>query len=327
MKIADVGEFGLIHTISSLCSIRQSPVLLGIGDDAAAITFKADTVLATTDMLIEGIHFDLNYTTFFQLGYKTLAVNVSDIAAMGGQPEYFFLSLGIPPFFETQWIEELYRGINGLATQTKVHVAGGDTCSARSGNFVLSGVLLGSTDKVISRSGARVGDTIYVTNNLGDSAAGLALLQAHGKTANFDDNSFDKNRYTFFEPLVRRHLMPVPRFLIDTTEITAMIDISDGLLQDLGHICDQSGTGAKIYLDKIPISDALKKASQYLNRDPLDFALSGGEDYELLFTSSASLENCIAIGEITKEDRVMVDKNNQTIPVKLNKGYDHFKPS
>lgn len=327
MKLSNVGEFGLISTISSLCRTTESLVLLGIGDDAAVLTFKANKVLATTDMLIEGIHFDLNYTTFFQLGFKTLAVSVSDIAAMGGRPEYFFLCLGIPPFFETKWIEELYKGINALAIQTQVHVTGGDTCSARSGNFVLSGFLLGSTNKFIRRSGAQVGDTIYITNKLGDSAAGLALLQAHGKTANFDDKSFDKDRFALFEPLVRRHLMPTPRFMIDTGEITAMIDISDGLLQDLGHICEQSGTGARIYLNNIPLSDALKKASQHLNRDPLDFALNGGEDYELLFTSSASFENCIAIGEITNENRIMVDKNNQTIPVELNRGYDHFKVS
>ena len=325
MKLSIVGEFGLIRSISSLCGTSESPVLLGIGDDAAAMTFKANTVLATTDMLIEGIHFDLNYTKFFQLGYKTLAVNISDIAAMGGQPEFFLLSLGIPPFFETEWIEDLYKGINELAINTQVHVAGGDTCSSRSGSFILSGTLLGSTNKVISRGGAQVGDKICVTNYLGESAAGLALLQAHGNTANFAHKSFDRNKFELFEPLIHRHLMPTPRFLTDTAKVTAMIDISDGLLQDLGHICDQSRKGAKIYLNNIPISDTLKKAAQYLKHNPLDFALSGGEDYELLFTSSEPLENCFTIGEIIEKERIIVDKNNRAIPTGFNKGYDHFQ--
>ncbi|HLC17050.1 MAG TPA: thiamine-phosphate kinase [Thermodesulfovibrionia bacterium] len=324
MRLADVGEFGLIRNISSLCSVKKSSILLSIGDDAAAITFKKPIVLATTDMLIEGVHFDLAYTTFFQLGYKTLAVNVSDIAAMGGQPEFFLLSVGIPQSFDAQWIEELYRGINELAQMTNTHVVGGDTCV--SGSFVLSGTLLGSADRVVSRSGAQAGDTIYVTNNLGDSAAGMALLQAYGKTVNLEDNSFGSTELAPFEPLVRRHLMPTPRFLDNISDITSMIDISDGLLQDLGHICEQSGKGAKVYLNQIPMSDTLRHAAERLNRNPLDFALRGGEDYELIFTSSSALQGFFPIGEITEHEKVVVDhEDGQVTSVEWGRGYEHFK--
>jgi len=326
VKLSDVGEFGLIRKISSLCSVKESSILLSIGDDAAAITFKHPIVLATTDMLIEGVHFDLAYTTFFQLGYKTLAVNISDIAAMGGQPEFFLLSLGVPAYFEVQWIDELYRGINELAIMTSTHVVGGDTCASHTGFFVLSGTLLGSTNRVVSRDGAQAGDTIYVTNNLGESAAGLALLQAYGKAVHFEENSIGKTDLAPFEPLVRRHLMPKPRFLNDTSYITSMIDISDGLLQDLGHICEQSGKGARVYLNHIPMSDILRHASEHLNRNPLDFALRGGEDYELLFTSPNKLKNYFPIGEITENERVLIDQDEQVIPVELvGRGYEHFR--
>ena len=316
LLLSDLGEFGLIKTLQTQCIETSPEILKGIGDDAAAVKIRADKTLITTDMLLEGIHFDLSFTTFYQLGYKTLAVNISDIFAMGGKPKYFLLSIGIPKNYQSKNIHELYSGIRKIAKKFGIAVVGGDTSASRHG-LVLSGTLIGEAGKIIMRSGAKEGDSIFVTNTLGDSAMGLMLLKKL-RTKNW------KLRTSQLK-LIKRHLMPEPQPLKDTKKVTAMIDVSDGLLIDLTHICDESKVGAMVYIDKIPISEELAETAKKLSMDPVKFALKGGEDYVLLFTAPPGIKtNAVEIGKIIGKGRFLVDIKGKKIPFKA-EGYEHFK--
>jgi thiamine-monophosphate kinase len=230
--------------------------------------------LVTADLLIEGIHFDLKWTSLFDLGYKTLAVNLSDIAAMGGIPAYLILSLGIPPAFDSRDIEDFYRGIRFLAAKHGVALVGGDTDAAKL--LIISACVLGhAPHRPIRRSGAKAGDDIYVTGTLGDSALALKFLKSRAPRA----------RRGSVAHLSSRHHRPTPRItagaLLARERLgTAMIDVSDGLIQDLGHICKASAVGAEIWADKLPLSRAYRELA---GRAGTRYALSGGEDYELLF--------------------------------------------
>ena len=275
MKLSRLGEFGLIDRISRGVTVG-SGVRLGIGDDAAWIDHPQGSSLVTTDMLIEGIHFNLKWTSLTDLGYKALAVNLSDIAAMGGTPAYVLLSLGIPANFDSKKIDELYRGVNELAAKHEITIVGGDTNTAHS--LLISVCLIGHPPKKpICRSGADVGDDLYVTGTLGDAAFGLNLLR-------------DKYRLRSraVAQLLKRHRRPTPRLaagalLARRNLATAMIDISDGLIQDLGHICRNSRVGAIIEREKLPISIPLRALA---GPNSMRYALSGGEDYELLFCAT-----------------------------------------
>ena len=273
MKLSRLGEFGLIEKVRR-ATPRGRGVLLGIGDDAAWVANPARSSLVTADLLIEGIHFNLKWTSLFDLGYKTLAVNLSDIAAMGGMPAYLILSLGIPPAFDSGDIEEFYRGIRFLAAKHGVALVGGDTNTAKL--LIISACVLGrAPHRPIRRSGAKAGDDIYVTGTLGDSALALKFLKSRSLLANRDSVRY----------LLLRHHRPTPRItpgalLARESLATAMIDVSDGLIQDLGHICKASGVGAQIWQDRLPLSRAYRKLA---GRAGTRYALSGGEDYELLF--------------------------------------------
>ncbi|MBI4697757.1 MAG: thiamine-phosphate kinase [Nitrospirae bacterium] len=330
-SLSYLGEFGLIEKIRNKSSSLPPEVLKGIGDDAAAVNFRAGKVLMTTDMLLEGIHFDLSFTTYYQLGHKTVAVNVSDIFAMGGIPKYFLLSVGIPKNSKPGDIDDLYSGIREASGRFGVSVIGGDTCASENG-LVLSGTLVGHADKIILRSGAREGDNIFVTNTLGDSAMGLFLLQGQGSRVqgtvrrNRNGNLRFKNlnsRHVL--TLIKKHLMPEPAAVRNTSRITSMIDISDGLLIDLSHICDESNTGAIIYRDSIPISRELSEIAGILGEDPMRFALTGGEDYALLFTSPSKFRtNAVKIGKIIRKGRYIADSEGRKMPFAA-EGYEHFK--
>jgi thiamine-monophosphate kinase len=339
-RLTEIGEFGLIRRLRTRYADSSPEIFKGIGDDAAAVKIKSQITLITTDMLLEGIHFDLSFTTFYQLGYKTLAVNISDILAMGGKPRYFLLSLGLPATYLASDIDELYSGIMKLAKKFKVAVIGGDTCASGKG-LVLGGTLLGEAKGIITRSGARPGDAIFVTDTLGDSAMGLILLKKLKIIPNKSgQKSFRINRdkshpdlfganlkasSTDIRTLIKKHLMPEPRALKKTSGITSMIDVSDGLLMDLSHICDESNAGALIYMDKIPISKELAHAAKKMGTDPLKFALKGGEDYALLFTAPSDIKiNAIRIGEIIKKGRFLVNARGVKTPFKAD-GYEHFK--
>lgn len=316
-RLTEFGEFGIIKRLRTRHADSSPEILMGIGDDAAAVKIKSQITLITTDMLLEEIHFDLSFTTFYQLGYKILAVNISDILAMGGKPRYFLLGLGLPATYLARDIDELYSGIMKLAEKFKVAVIGGDTCASGKG-LVLSGTLLGEANGIITRSGARPGDAIFLTDTVGDSAMGLMLLKKL-KIKNLKASSPD------IRTLIKKHLMPEPRALEKTSGITSMIDVSDGLLMDLSHICDESNTGALIYIDKIPISKELALAAKKMGADPLKFALKGGEDYILLFTAPSDIKiNAIRIGEIIKKGRFLVDARGRKTPFKA-EGYEHFK--
>jgi thiamine-monophosphate kinase len=318
MQFSDIGEFGLIHKLRAKCKSSAEGLIAGIGDDAAAIKNSSGNTLFTSDMMIEHCHFDLSFTTFYQLGYKFLAVNISDILAMGGTPEYFIISLGLPERFNTGDIDELYSGILKIASRFKVKIIGGDTCLSKN-DLILSGTLTGKAKKIITRSGAGIGDGIYVKGTFGDSAMGLHLLKKQRKKVHT------------FSPLtprlkvIKHHLMPDPTPLKYTKGVTSMIDISDGLLIDLSHICDESRVGAIIYEKKIPLSKALREVSKRAGLDPFKLALNGGEDYRLLFTSRHKLKtNAVKIGEITGNKRLIIDSKGRKRALKP-EGYEHFK--
>lgn len=247
---------------------------LGIGDDAAWIRCRQKSLLLTSDLLLEGVHFDLRWTSFYALGHKTLAVNLSDVAAMGGRPSYLVLSLGIPVDFEAHDVEEFYRGIRDLASRCGVSLVGGDTSASKL--FFISAALLGfAPDGPIPRNGAKIGDDLYVTGTLGDSALGLKLLKRRRPSLPRREEAY----------LMSRHLSPTARLkagarLARRKLARAMIDVSDGLVQDLNHLCRASNVGAVVWEKSLPLS---RPCRRFAPRERLLAALTGGEDYELLF--------------------------------------------
>ncbi|MEK6600969.1 MAG: thiamine-phosphate kinase [Candidatus Binatota bacterium] len=327
MLLKEVGEFGLIERIRQ-ATPKGRGVRIGIGDDAAWVECKNRSLLITSDLLIEGIHFNLKQISFYGLGYKTLAVNLSDLAAMGGSPAYLLLSLGIPVDFKTEDVEEFYRGIQALASQSGVAIVGGDTSASRL--FFISACLVGhSPHKPITRRGGKVGDDLYVTGTLGDSALGLKLLKEKGTRS--------KREHAY---LVSRHLFPTARLKAGSTLARerlarAMIDLSDGLLQDLGHLCKASGIGAVVREEALPLSRAYRILTG--KRGPL-YALTGGEDYELLFCLRRRDRNRLEkirrrlgvpiarIGECvpSREGIKVINRQGKSLSISVT-GYDHFK--
>jgi thiamine-monophosphate kinase len=322
----EIGEFGLIERIAGKVARKQG-VKIGIGDDAAAIVPTAGfELLITTDMLVEGVHFDLTLSDPFTLGKKSLAVNLSDIAAMGGIPRNFLLSLAIPENISVEFLDNLVVGMLAMGDQFGVTLIGGDTCSSNQG-MVISVTVIGeqSSALIVKRSGAQPGDLICVTGTLGDSALGLMQLRG-GKC----DGA-----------AVARHLDPLPRVLegmklAEAGPPSAMIDISDGLLADLGHVLDLSGVGARINLEMLPLSDYYKGNQPLFIADPFLLPLSGGEDYELLFTinpdrlsvihSSLMETGTLAtnIGEITASGGLSLFTATGDEYFPEQRGYNHF---
>ncbi len=342
MKISSLGEFGLIEKIRKSTFQRSPSVLIGIGDDAAVLKVSSPAAwLATTDMLIEGVHFDRAYTDFYSLGWKAAAVNLSDIAAMGGLPRFCLTSLAIPPDVSVERLAEFYRGFNALLRAHSTVLVGGDTCSSPQG-MIISVVLLGEAGRarVMSRAGAQPGDRIFVTGMLGDSAAGLEVLKKGGRGQGSRAETVEsaiRSRQSAITRLIKRHLRPEPRVawgrkIALSRCAHAMIDISDGLSSDLSHICEQSGVGALITAQKIPISPSLRKASHQLNKTPLHYALSGGEDYELLFTAPpGKIKKLLAlgilmteIGEITQTRKMLIMDGHKKKTLLKPTGYNHF---
>jgi thiamine-monophosphate kinase len=322
-----MGEFGLIRMIAGK-SGRGVGVVIGIGDDAAAFRFTPGSLaLSTTDMLIEGIHFDLSLTDPYRLGRKSLAVNLSDIAAMGGKPTFFLLSLAVPPTFSADYLDAFTTGMLSLAEEFNVSLIGGDTCASPRG-LVISVTAYGEqvSERIVRRSTAREGDLLFVTGTLGDSALGLELLQ-RGETVGYP---------------IDRHLDPIPRVrngqaLAEAGLPTAMIDVSDGLVADLRHITDDSAVGAQLQLDSIPLSRPYRDHYGITSEDCFVTALTGGEDYELLFTAPSSKKAALhalfaelgtpvtEIGRITLEPGVRVVAPDGTPFLPTRGGYDHFR--
>ena len=335
MLLSQVSEFGLIDRIKQLTQKHQPPnVIVGIDDDAAAIRITDNKILLiTTDTMIEGVHFDLSYFTCFQLGQKIMAINISDIAAMGGRPSYVLVALSVPSTVSLKSVEELYRGIIKMGERYGVSIIGGDTTSSPQ-NIFISITLVGYTnsEKLTLRSGAREGDVVCVTGFLGMSKAGLKVLR--------DKELIKQNK---FENLISKHLTPEPRlheaqFLVQKGDIHSMIDVSDGLLADLNHICKLSNVGAEIFSETIPVEESTKTVAHHFDDCWLNYAISGGEDFELLITMPENDYNKIVhdfekklrlnltnIGRIVKKDKgiKVLDNQGKVIPINSG-GYDHF---
>lgn len=328
--LATLGEFGLIDQIRARFPQPVSPDL-GIGDDAALLYPSAGSqLLVSTDLLAEAVHFDLDFGPARLLGRKSLSVNLSDIASMGAIPRWFFLSLAIPAGFPVTTIESL---LDGLAEQAVAHtciLAGGDTCSSKSG-LVISVTIMGEQrpELILKRSGAQPGDEIWVSGTLGDSALGLRLLTEGRRLGGSE------------EYLLQRHLDPTPRCrlgikLAESGLVTAMIDISDGLLADLGHIAEQSSCGAEIQLAQLPLSPAFRVYTAAQPFIPWQLAVCGGEDYELCFTAPAANRGAIlqlaktagipvtVVGKVTDLKQVQAMLPDGTIFKPAASGYTHF---
>jgi len=288
-ELATLGEFGLIEHLVSFFENKQTATLKGVGDDAAVLKYAEKCILVSTDMLLEGVHFDLSFQPLKHLGYKAVAVNVSDICAMNGTAKQITVSIGISSKFSLEAVEEIYAGIKAACDFYEIDLIGGDTCASKQG-LVLSLTVIGDTDEknIVYRSGAKEGDLLCVSGDLGGAYVGLQLLEREKKVFLENPNiqpDLEGNDY-----IVGRQLKPEARK--DIIEIfkkinlkpTSMIDISDGLSSEIFHICSKSEVGMTIYEEKIPIDPTTSMMALEFNLDPNTTALNGGEDYELLFT-------------------------------------------
>ena len=289
-EIASLGEFGLIEHLTKNIEFKNASSLLGVGDDAAIIDHFGRQTVVSTDMLIEGIHFDLSYTPMKHLGYKSVVVNLSDIYAMNANPTQILLSIGFSNRFSLEALDEFYAGVYAACEAYQVDLVGGDTSSSQKG-FIISVTAIGEVapDQYVKRNGAQVNDLICVSGELGSAFLGLTLLEREKRIFQETGAQPDLEGQTH---IVGRLLKPEARkdiveYFSESGIIpTAMLDVSDGLSSELLHICKQSNVGAILYEDKIPFNEEAKEFAYKLKLDPTACALSGGEDYELLFTIS-----------------------------------------
>jgi len=337
-EISQLGEFGLIDRVSKNFMLKNATSKTGIGDDAAVIDAGNDYLLVSTDMLVEGIHFDLSYAPVQHLGYKAVAVNVSDIAAMNGKAEQITVSIAISNRFSVEAIDSLYQGIQAACVNYGVDLVGGDTTSSTSG-LVISITVIGRApkDRVVYRSGARPNDILCVTGDLGAAYLGLQVLEREKQVFLEDTNMHpDLEKYEY---LVGRLLKPEARTDI-VAELadagvtpTSMIDLSDGLASDIFHVSRASGVGFRIYDDTIPIDKTAYQTAIEFKLDPLTCALNGGEDYELMFTIAKSDQekiknhpdiHFIGYAHERKDENVLVTKQGNIVALRA-QGWDHFK--
>ncbi|HAS45792.1 MAG TPA: thiamine-phosphate kinase [Microscillaceae bacterium] len=337
-ELKDLGEFGLIQRIQQQFPTKHPESVLGIGDDAAVIDTGTDHyTLVSTDMLVEGIHFDLSYVPLKHLGYKAVAANVSDIAAMNGTPKQFTVSLGLSNRFPLEAIDELYAGIKHACNNYKIDLIGGDTTSTRAG-LVISITAIGEVKKeeIVYRKGCKENELICVSGDLGGAYMGLQVLEREKQVfmANPDmQPELDGKDY-----IVRRQLKPEARtdMIYELRDLgvvpTSMIDISDGLASELMHICSQSGVGAILYEEHLPIAKVTYDTSVEFNIDPTTSILNGGEDYELLFTVKQEdydkikkNAEIIEIGYVLPKEKgvVLKTKGEQIVPITA-QGWKHF---
>ena len=328
--ISSLGEFGLIDHLTKHFKIEQNTTVLGIGDDAAILDFNTKKqVVITTDLLVEGVHFDLSYMPLKHLGYKAVIVNLSDVYAMNATASQITISIAVSNRFPVEALEELYAGIQAAASLYKIDVIGGDTTSSTSG-LVISITALGQVEaeKVTRRDTAKEGDLLVVSGDLGAAYLGLQVLERERQVFKVNPNAQpDLEKYTY---LVERQLKPEARqditALLEELEVipTSMIDISDGLSSEVLHICKQSKVGCNLYEDKIPLDPQVIDTCEEFNMDSTTIALSGGEDYELLFTIKQedflkvkANPNLSVIGHMTKESEGvhLITRANTKIPL------------
>ena len=337
-ELEELGEFGLISHLTGDIELKNASTVKGIGDDAAVIDNGDKLTLVSTDLLVEGVHFDLSYTPLKHLGYKAAVVNFSDIAAMNGIPRQLFVGLSVSNRFPVEALDELYDGIKLACNRYGVDLAGGDTTSGKSGLF-LALTVTGEAEKgkVVYRNTARENDLICVSGDLGSAYIGLLLLEREKQVFLADPGmqpDLQGNDY-----VLERQLKPEPR--LDITEKlreagiqpTSMIDISDGLASEILHICNDSKVGCRIYEEKIPIDITAGNTAAEFKIQPITAAMNGGEDYELLFTVSMSdfekisqMKDIAVIGHITEAGAgcCLVSSDGVLVDIKA-QGFDHMR--
>ncbi|MDD2385975.1 MAG: thiamine-phosphate kinase [Bacteroidales bacterium] len=329
-QISDLGEFGLIDHLTSDLKIRHKELVKSIGDDAAVFESGNECTLVTTDLLVEGVHFNLIYTPLKHLGYKAVVVNLSDLYAMNATPKYITVSIALSSKFSVEAIDELYEGIKLACDRFNVDLIGGDTTSSLSGLFIsISAIGTAKKEDIVYREGAAKNDLICVSGDLGGAYMGLQLLEREKKL--FLSDTEIQPKLDGYEYVIERQLKPEPRRDIieslKNAEIkpSSMIDISDGLSSELLHLCKHSDLGCKIYEDKIPINPQTIAVSEMFRLDPSLPALNGGEDYELLFTVPLSkkeeiekIKDISIIGYMCdkKEGKYFVPRNGQDLKLK-----------
>lgn len=337
-SIESLGEFGLIDHLTKDIKIKQPTTICGVGDDTAVIDAGANYILVTKDLLLEGVHFDLSYYPLRHLGYKAIAVNLSDIYAMNGTPRQVIVGLGLSSKFTLEAVEELYKGMYAACEKYGVDLVGGDTTSSLRGIFI-SVTAIGTVDKdkVVYRGPASEHDLLCVSGDLGAAYAGLLVLEREKAVFKADPNMQpDLEGHDY---ILERQLKPEARqdviTILEDLKIkpTAMIDISDGLASEIKHICKHSDLGCTVYEDKIPIDQHTYDTARSFNMDPTMYALNGGEDYELLFTINVehfekikNIPEISVIGHMTdkKEGINLITKSGPVFEIKA-QGWDHLK--
>ncbi len=334
-SLSQLGEFGLIEHLTKKFDVKQPSTLKSIGDDAAVLDFKDKKVVVSTDLLIEGIHFDLGYVPLKHLGYKAVVANLSDICAMNAKPTQITVSVAVSNRFPLEALEELFDGIANASQTYKVDVIGGDTTSSQKG-LIISITAIGEADEdqLVYRNGAKETDLLVVSGDIGSAYMGLQVLEREKQVYQVNPNSQpDLDAYTY---LIERQLKPEARTdvrtLLHSLDIkpTSMIDISDGLSSEIIHICKQSKVGCNLYEDKIPVDPQFISVCEEFNIDSTTVAINGGEDYELLFTIAMSdfekikgNPNFTIIGHITQESEGthLITRANTKIALKA-RGWD-----
>ena len=326
--IAEIGEFGLIELLTKEFISKNDSTQLSVGDDAAVIDFNKKNTLISTDMLVEGVHFDLSYFPLKHLGYKAITSSISDICAMNGICSQVTVSVAISNRFKIESLKDLYSGIKVACENYNVDLVGGDTTSSNKG-LIISVTALGvfSESGFVKRSGAKTNDLIVVSGTLGGAYLGLQVLEREKQV--FLVNPNNKPDLTAYKNIIQKQLRPEARndiiefFQESKIKPTSMIDISDGLSSEIIHLCKSSNKGCKIYEDKIPISDDSLQACKEFNLEPTTIALSGGEDYQLLFTvGQENLDqiqnnlNLSVIGHITSsKEMILIEKSGRNIMI------------
>lgn len=338
-QISKYGEFGLIKHLTEKFKLQNPSSLKGVGDDAAVLDYQNKQVLVTSDLLLEGVHFDLTYAPLKHLGYKSAIVNFSDIYAMNGQPKQITVSLGISKRFSVEDLEELYAGLQLACESYGVDLVGGDTSASFTGLTIsITCIGEGEKDKIVYRNGAKENDLICVSGNLGSAYLGLQLLEREKIVFQGQQESVQPD-FTGKEYILQRQLKPeaqkeiISALASRNTLPTSMMDISDGLSSELLHICTQSDVGCRVYEDKIPIHIQAAEMAEELNMNIVTAALNGGEDYELLFTvpieqyeKIISMENVSIVGHITKKTLglKLVERGGAEIPLQA-QGWNSLK--
>jgi thiamine-monophosphate kinase len=334
-SLSQLGEFGLIDHLTKYFTVQQPSTVKGIGDDAAVLDFKDKKMVVSTDLLIEGVHFDLSYMPLKHLGYKAVVVNVSDICAMNAKATQITVSVAVSNRFPLEALEELFEGIAHAAKFYNVEVIGGDTTSSQKG-LIISITAIGEANEeaIVYRNGAKATDLLVVTGDIGSAYMGLQVLEREKQVFQVNPNNQpDLDAYTY---LIERQLKPEARHdikdLLEKLELkpTSMIDISDGLSSEIIHLCKQSGVGCNLYEEKIPVDPQFINVCEEFNIDSTTVAINGGEDYELLFTIKMedydkikANPNFTVIGHMTQESEGihLITRANTKIPLKA-RGWD-----